>query len=158
MTLQPELTVLDERTAWKAKIVAMTVRNAMEDFHVVHLTDVQMKELNQIIRNAIATALYALERVDQDPRCESFVNFQASLLPSYWEAPKLTDDLLTMQGTLARERKECARCGQVIVEQASGWTHPTEAGTFRGCRAASFHADTGWNDELDRRWKAKPPK
>lgn len=38
-------------------LIAIAVRNEMEDFHCEHLTDSQMKELNPIIRNAIVTAL-----------------------------------------------------------------------------------------------------
>lgn len=34
-------------------LVAMSVRNAMEDFHVANLSDEQMAELNPIIRQAI---------------------------------------------------------------------------------------------------------
>jgi hypothetical protein len=41
-------------------IVAVNVRNRMENFHCQHLTDDQMKELNPIIRNAIYEALHGL--------------------------------------------------------------------------------------------------
>lgn len=40
-----------------ALTVAMLVRNALEDFHVEHLSDAQMKQLNQITRYAIYDAL-----------------------------------------------------------------------------------------------------
>lgn len=36
--------------------MAMVVRNALEDFHVQHLSDDEMRLLNPIIRSAIATA------------------------------------------------------------------------------------------------------
>lgn len=42
-----------------AMVLAMVVRNAMEDFHCRHLNDEQMKELNPIMRNAIYTGLQA---------------------------------------------------------------------------------------------------
>jgi hypothetical protein len=70
--------------------IAMVVRNAMEDFHVKHLSDVQMAELNPIIRNAIYTALYAVERRDE-PEAQGFLQFNEILIPSYWEPPKLLD-------------------------------------------------------------------
>ena len=75
-----------------AMFLAMVVRNAMEDFHCKHLTDVQMKELNPIIRNAIFTGLHALEHVDESETALAFVNFQEMVMPSYWEEPELTED------------------------------------------------------------------
>jgi hypothetical protein len=62
--------VLDDETAGIAMVVAMAVRNEMEDFHHEHLSDEQMAELNPIIRNAIATALFSLAHPD-DPRCRT---------------------------------------------------------------------------------------
>jgi len=41
---------LDDETARDATVIAMAVRNAMEDFHHKHLSDEQMAELNPIIR------------------------------------------------------------------------------------------------------------
>ena len=40
-----------------AKVIAMHVRNEMEDCHCQHLSDAQIKELNPIIRRAIAETL-----------------------------------------------------------------------------------------------------
>ena len=48
-----------------AMILAMVVRNAMEDFHCQHLTDEQMRELNPIVRNAIYTGLQALRHYER---------------------------------------------------------------------------------------------
>src|SRR5258708_6012326 len=50
-----------------AMIVAMTVRNAMEDFHCEHLTDEQMRQLNPIIRNAIGRSLRRSSRTTSRP-------------------------------------------------------------------------------------------
>jgi hypothetical protein len=74
-----------------AKYIAMVVRNAMEDFHTKHLSDAQMKELNPIIRNAIYTALYALELHSVFWRAESFIRNHASMIPTCWEDPILTE-------------------------------------------------------------------
>jgi hypothetical protein len=89
---------LDEGTAGMAMITAMTVRNAMEGFHGDHLSDEQMAELNPIIRNAIATALYAMKHMDDDDRCDAFVEFQMEGIPDYWEPPVLLDDLTESTG------------------------------------------------------------
>jgi hypothetical protein len=48
-----------------AMYIAMVIRNAMEDFHVKHLSDRQVKELNPIIRNAVYTALYTSDNYEK---------------------------------------------------------------------------------------------
>ena len=63
----------------------------------------------------------------------------------------------------------CSKCGHPLGMSPRGgdrWAHidPTNgtAGTFGsiGCRAASFDRPEvdGWDDTLDRRWKATPVK
>lgn len=47
-------------------IVAMNIRNAMEDFHSKHLSDEHMKELNPIIRQAIYDILRYLKLTSLD--------------------------------------------------------------------------------------------
>jgi hypothetical protein len=64
-----------------AMYVAMAVRNEMENFHVKHLTDSQMAELNPIIRNAIYTALYASTTMSS-PASQSFVGHNTLLIPN----------------------------------------------------------------------------
>jgi hypothetical protein len=81
-----------------AMYIAMVVRNELEDFHVTHLSDEQMKELNPIIRNAICTALYAFEKYDESAAAKAFVDFNARLIPDYWEQPKLTESFLKSVG------------------------------------------------------------
>lgn len=77
-----------------AMYLSMVVRNHLEDFHVKHLSDKQMKELNPLIRNSIFTALYALEWSHCLPQCQLYVDFHRRTIPSYWEMPELTDDFL----------------------------------------------------------------
>lgn len=55
-----------------AMVVAMSVRNAMEDFHCANLTDEQMRELNPIVRNAIYTALHAWAHRDSEKWCDQY--------------------------------------------------------------------------------------
>lgn len=85
---QAELSQLQEL----AMYIAQVVRNEMEDFHVEHLSDAQMRELNPIVRNAIYTALYAAEQADQG--CEGsrlWIRFHRRW-PVYWEPPELVED------------------------------------------------------------------
>ncbi|MBW4422755.1 MAG: hypothetical protein KME13_26850 [Myxacorys californica WJT36-NPBG1] len=86
-----------------AMVIAIAVRNEIEDFHCKHLTDAQMKELNPLIRNAIATALYATRNYSEDEVSWEWVNFQMMLIPEYWEEPELTDDFRRFV-TLVRSR------------------------------------------------------
>ncbi|RKR80726.1 hypothetical protein BDD43_0858 [Mucilaginibacter gracilis] len=71
------------------KLIAMSVRNEMENFHVEHLSDGQMKELNPLIRTGIYNALFAIANHDKDEFCKIFLDFQATLIPAYWEEPQL---------------------------------------------------------------------
>lgn len=73
-----------------AMLIAMYVRNEMEDFHCENLNDTQMKELNIIIRNAIYTVLYAAD--SDSAASKALLNFQNNLIPRYWEQPQLTED------------------------------------------------------------------
>src|SRR5438105_11649432 len=83
-----------------AMFIAMVVRNAMEDFHCRHLSDDQMKELNPIIRNAICTALHAINRSSVSKGAKSFVDFHTGMIPKYWERPVLLEDFLKMESLL----------------------------------------------------------
>lgn len=83
-----------EATKQYATYIAMVIRNAMEDFHCKHLTDEQMRELNPIIRNAVCTAIHAFQNYERSPRDRQFAEFQFSMVPKYWESPRLLDDYL----------------------------------------------------------------
>ncbi len=74
-----------------AMVIAMSVRNAMEDFHCANLTDEQMKELNPIVRNAVYTALYAWAHRDSEQWCDKYLTFQMRCIPDYWEEPELLE-------------------------------------------------------------------
>ena len=81
-----------ERKVW-AKYIAIVVRNAMEDFHIKHLSDEQMKELNPIIRNAIYTALYAYDKQEKSKKAKEFISYNLSMIPEHWEEPELMVNL-----------------------------------------------------------------
>lgn len=74
-------------------IVAMNIRNNMENFHSEHLSDEQMKELNPIIRQAIYDILNYLKIASNDKYssekivAQGVVNFLIQSIPDYWELP-----------------------------------------------------------------------
>ena len=72
-----------------AMLLAIMVRNAMENFHHEHLSDKQMKELNPIIRNAICTGLHAMEHYGHSEGARAFVDHHRIMIPPYWEDPEL---------------------------------------------------------------------
>ena len=67
-------------------LVAMNVRNAMEDFHVANLSDEQMAELNPIIRQAIFDTVVMIEQMD-DPDTAEHLSWLIRTVPDYWEIP-----------------------------------------------------------------------
>jgi hypothetical protein len=111
-----------------AKVIAMHVRNEMEDFHCQHLSDEQMKELNPIIRKAIYETLRQLYFLKKGTKKQQLVAVQSIhhlflLLPDYWEAPELTEEERADEDRLAEMdmTKRMAlfgneRSGQAFVE------------------------------------------
>lgn len=67
-------------------VVAMYLRNAMEDFHFKHLSDEQMAELNPIIRQALFDVITIIEDDDRDRQAES-MGYLVGMIPPYWEVP-----------------------------------------------------------------------
>lgn len=81
--MTPSEPTLDDATQEFAKLIAIVVRNAMEDFHCEHLSDEQMRLLNPIVRNAIATALHAFKHYDREDAARRFLDYQGRCIPSY---------------------------------------------------------------------------
>lgn len=79
-----------------AMYIALVVRNAMEAFHVEHLSDEQMALLNPIIRNAIYTAVHAQLESDHNEMAARYVQDCLAKIPKYWEHPQLAEDYLYM--------------------------------------------------------------
>ena len=80
---------IQEVMKYQSKYISMVIRNAMEDFHTKHLSDAQMKELNPLIRNAVYTALYTIQYFEKSDKAKTFLNYQAEMIPEYWEEPEL---------------------------------------------------------------------
>ncbi len=98
-----------------AKIIAMHVRNEMEDFHCEHLSDDQMKELNPIVRKAIYQTLRLLYFLKKGTKKQRLVAIQGIhhlllLLPDYWEDPDLIEQERAEEDEMA-ERDMTKRIG-----------------------------------------------
>lgn len=55
------------------------------------------------------------------------------------------------------DRETCAKCGQPIQTDSRDrerWLHSSDRS--RGCRAATFDRENGWNDDIPRSWMATP--
>ena len=70
-----------------AGILAMIVRNGMEDLHAESIPDDVMAELNPIIRNGILSGLDALANGHT-----MYLAFAKMLIPEYWEPAEFLDD------------------------------------------------------------------
>jgi hypothetical protein len=111
-----------------AKVIAMHVRNEMEEFHCQHLSDDQMRELNPIIRKAIYQTLRQLYFLKKGTKKQRLVAIQSVhqlflLLPDYWEDPDLTeqeradeDKLAEMDMTKRMGLFGSERSGQAFVD------------------------------------------
>ena len=88
--------VLSEESQQLAKYIAMVVRNAIEDFHCRHLTDDQMRELNPLVRNAVATAMHAFDHYERSDAAKEFVDYHFRSIPKYWEPAALLEGYVKM--------------------------------------------------------------
>lgn len=77
----------------QAKLLAIIIRNAMEDFHAEYLSDSQMKELNPIIRNACVTFFYMMSNL-KDEKVQKVIRYNLMCIPNYWEEPQLMRDFV----------------------------------------------------------------
>ena len=77
----------------RASVVAMLVRNAIEDIHAnpdIGLTDDVMAEMNPLIRRAIWEAL---EIIDNPELHQAALAWTAMMIPDYWEPPSMLPSL-----------------------------------------------------------------
>lgn len=75
-------------------LIAMHVRNQMEDFHVENLSDAQMEQLNPIIRQAIFDIVSFINTPPTNgsstERADQFSDWLIRIMPDYWEIPEKT--------------------------------------------------------------------
>lgn len=88
-------------------LIAMHVRNEMEDFHVDNLSDAQMKQLNQIIRQAVFDVV---SLTNTPPKTETdkkqatqAIDWLVKMTPDYWEVPEKTSGNLELPETLLKQ-------------------------------------------------------
>ena len=66
-------------------LISASVRNHMEYFHVEHLSDEQMAELNPLVRQGVLEGLSLLF----DPSRVDELRWLTMMIPTYWELPVL---------------------------------------------------------------------
>ena len=92
-------------------LIAMHVRNEMEDFHVEHLSDAQMKQLNPIIRQAIFDIVSLTSKQPEteigQKKAAQAIDWLVKMVPDYWEIPEKTSkDLELPEESLKRVDKK----------------------------------------------------
>lgn len=171
-TAGDEVPPLTSAQSARATLIAMHIRNCLEELHgggsrldfsdnggeYRGLTDEQMALINPILRNAVADVLHALDHPEL-AAARKLTGFTEMLVPDYWEPSELTDSYRGLLALVADERVPCRHCARPIFQIGDRWFHQgAESGRYRGCRAASFVGDQGWDESLDRRWNAAPAR
>jgi hypothetical protein len=87
-----------------AKLIAISIRNGMEDFHVNNLSDSQMKELNPLVRNSIYDFLISLAHSDRNSHCAKLLEWSATIIPPYWEDPEMEESLQKIVNKATEEK------------------------------------------------------
>lgn len=73
-------------------MLAMYIRNVLEDFHVANLSDAQMKDLNQIMRQALYDVISLIE--EDGPDRDRALSYLIGMIPDYWEIPDDTSRIV----------------------------------------------------------------
>src|SRR4051794_25220775 len=68
-------------------LLAMYVRNGIEHFHVKHLSDKQMQELNPIIRQSLYNIVSIIEDDFDTLKGKFLLGWLIDEIPEYWEIP-----------------------------------------------------------------------
>jgi hypothetical protein len=150
----------------------MHVRNCLEELHgggsrldftdsggdYRGLTDEQMALINPIVRNAVADMLHAFDHPELTAS-QRLIALTQMLVPGYWEEPELTESYRDVLETTPNEMPACRHCGRPVFQVGERWYHRDAQGDrVRGCYAASFVSDRGWDTTLNRKWMAAPPR
>jgi hypothetical protein len=83
------------RSQVEAMVIAFIVRGEMENFHIKHLSQAQMKELNILIRQGIYNGLEIIRRAGKLKKNKwgEIMSAVFVSIPDYWEAPN--DEAIT---------------------------------------------------------------
>jgi hypothetical protein len=83
--------------AW-TKVIAISVRNELEDIHSRHISDELMPDLNRAVRRGIYLALRNLfllsnaRDTDDYVRAKVLLWFHLMMIPDYWEDTEMSPD------------------------------------------------------------------
>src|SRR2546428_4810109 len=141
----------------QAMVLAMCVRNALEgtlhggNLGEMSLTDEQMAILNPIVRNALATALHARSHYLTSMAARKYLNFQAMLIPDYWQTPELLEDYVEFWVTEVGPPDDvlCRRCGRPVVDAGGeGEDDDAPGGVTRRWRCPFLDLGEGWDDHI----------
>lgn len=87
-----------------SKIIAISVRNNIEGFHVKYLSDSQMKELNPLIRKGVYEALFTMANLENNISCKKWFGLLTAYVPPYWEEPELDESLTKIRDRTLRKK------------------------------------------------------
>ena len=92
-----------DSTVQMSLVIAMHIRNEMENFHSEQLSDEQMRELNPIIRQATYDILNYLklasnkENSSEKIIAQGVINFLIQSIPNYWELPNESNPVIRLR-------------------------------------------------------------
>ena len=99
-------TVDESLQAW-TKVIAISVRNELEDIHSQHISDELMPDLNRSVRRGIYLALRNLflltnpKETDDYVRAKVLLWFHLMMIPDYWEDTEMSADDLAEEDARA---------------------------------------------------------
>jgi len=68
-----------------AMIISVAIRNNIEGFHIKHIPNEHMKELNTLIRDAVYSTILCFKGDEHDTKMQQYLK---TSIPKYWENPK----------------------------------------------------------------------
>jgi hypothetical protein len=77
-------------------LLAIYVRNSLEDFHVKHLSNSQMKELNMLIRQRLYDVVSAIEDESDN---QKLLGYLVAQIPDCWEIPSDDQSIIEASGS-----------------------------------------------------------
>lgn len=121
-----------------ALVIAMQVRNAMEDFHTTQLSNRQMKALNQIMRYGIYNAMDLLNTMAGDPMKEFYFGQLIDAIPDYWEIPGRDPEPVATVGNAFKLTKDEIQDGKQAIH---AWVKRLPIDSDQGLQTIE-HCDT----------------
>ena len=140
-----------EGLKYYSKLIALSVRNELEDLHSNYIPNGKMKEFNTLIRKGIYDALFVLVNEHRDDFFKQFANRLKRQLPDTWEDPELEELLETKRLELEHKTDITFQsdflnaqfaCGNIYYNKISGGVHIKNSFEFIGVEGnAHKHRD-----------------